>query len=165
MTYSLFKMLFLIPILLVIVFLAGEGAAYFWHKSAAHGNYSGPVGESHWTHHKDETDDGDGDFLWVLAFLIPALVFLCWLYLIGKVSLSVALIVGTVTSGIFIWNWLVHKAYHTEGHWLEKYSWFLRDKKIHMEHHRNPEKNYGISFHIFDELFDTFSYPYSAYTI
>jgi sterol desaturase/sphingolipid hydroxylase (fatty acid hydroxylase superfamily) len=53
----------------------------------------------------------------------------------------------------------VHRALHLRGHWLKRVPLLSHYDQLHVEHHRNVQKNYGIFFHGFDRLFGTFVEP------
>jgi len=47
-----------------------------------------------------------------------------------------------------------HVAFHTEGHSLERYDWFLKLRHIHFYHHIGSMKqNYAVGDFLFDYLF------------
>lgn len=141
-----------------LLFLA-EIAAYAWHRWGAHSNID-LVGATHvhqW-HHTIEDDPAHYDFAYIVAFLTLYGILLLWLHQKDYISQSLALTMYLPFIIVALWSWYVHAAYHTPGHWLEQYQWFLQDRELHWEHHRNPSVNYGIATHFSDVLGDTFSY-------
>lgn len=66
------------------------------------------------------------------------------------------MIIGTTVLATFVWNWFIHMAYHQPGHWLEQFDWFNYDRQMHLIHHVDPKKNYGISSHFSDWGFGTY---------
>lgn len=144
---------------IIILIITSEIGGYFWHNLVHNDNAPG-VYETHKIHHEaDLTHEAHEDFLWVILILFIFGLFLfgiCYYYPFLMYYLIPAyLIVVTV----FTWNWYVHSAYHIPNHWLNKYSWFRIDKKIHLQHHVNPWKNYGIASHFSDVIFGTYEYP------
>lgn len=142
----------------LLVLFFGEIGAYFWHRFIAHS--FGPVGDTHDIHHKIIEDKADGDFLWVLLMLFVFLIFLYLLWVKNILSMKLCLLIYIPLFLLFSWNWYIHRCYHVENHWLNRYHWFVKDKKIHMKHHLQDNKNYGISTHFCDQILDTFSNPY-----
>ena len=94
--------------------------------------------------------------------LFVYLIVLIFLYYSNYIDLISSIILYLTVFFVFIWNWYVHKSYHTENHWLNKYEWFQNDKRIHFQHHENPETNYGIATHFTDVVLNTFDYGFPA---
>ena len=57
-------------------------------------------------------------------------------------------------------GWLndyIHYAFHIKNHWLNKYSYFKKLKRLHLLHHIHPTKNHGVIWFGADKLFGTFT--------
>lgn len=139
-----------------------EAIGYFWHRFAEHLGWLGDtIRYRHWVHHEvDYPIDrlrpaGEwqyhraGAWTWfVLGGVAAVLIF--WL-----LPLSVAL---PLALGAFLYSWGVisylHDRFHVEGHWLTKFAWFQRVRRLHDIHHWQP-CNYGILFFWMDRLFGT----------
>lgn len=145
--------------LAIIIILGSELGGYFWHN-LVHNDNASSLYETHKIHHEaDLTHEAHEDFLWVILILsiFGMFLFIIYYYL---PYLMIYLIVGYIIAfSVFTWNWYVHSAYHIPNHWLNKYAWFRTDKKIHLQHHVNPWKNYGIASHFSDVIFGTYEYP------
>lgn len=50
----------------------------------------------------------------------------------------------------------IHTQIHTKDSWLEKYSWFLKKRDLHLLHHKKNKKNINIMTSIYDKLFNTY---------
>jgi hypothetical protein len=135
-----------------------ELGAYFWHRFGAHTHLIPPVRNMHDIHHEDIKDEAHGDFLYVCLLLFLFLSMLIYFWYSNIINLSILLIIYIPVVTVFVWNWWIHSAYHIENHWLNQYDWFKYDKKLHFQHHENPETNYGIATHFTDEIFSTFDY-------
>jgi len=142
---------------LIILILLSEVAGYFWHNLVHNDNAPG-VYETHKIHHQaDLTHEAHEDFYWVIVLLILLGVFL--FFVRNYISLYYLIPGYLIVTLVFVWNWYVHSAYHVQNHWLNRYKWFQIDKKIHLQHHVNPWKNYGIASHFSDVIFGTYEYP------
>ena len=147
--------------LIISLLILTEVAAYFWHYLGTHRDIIPSVFQvqkTHDTHHTIIDDQAHGDFFYVLFFLIIFGIFLSYLYYQNYITVFQAGIIYAPVFLVFVWNWYIHSAYHIENHWLNNYGWFQEDKRIHFQHHRNPETNYGIASHFSDVIFDTFDY-------
>ena len=51
----------------------------------------------------------------------------------------------------------IHKHYHLQRTWLERSSWFRRNRDLHYVHHRNARRNYAVIDFFWDRLFGTFA--------
>ena len=146
-----------------IVFLT-EFGAFIWHKMGAHTDLipkEFKVQETHDFHHTTIDDQAHFDFLYILIFLIIYGIFLGFLIYKKYLTLYLASILYLPVLFVSIWNWYIHMAYHVENHWLNSYEWFRNDKRIHLQHHFNPETNFGIASHLYDVIFETFDYGLS----
>lgn len=152
--------LWIVYIILLIV--VGEAFSYAWHRYMTHTNFEQfilvDIRSTHKIHHKDGTYETDSnDFIWlILVFMMVQLwtgILIMVNILPGIVSVVSLLIFGLV----IVWNWWLHKAYHEQEHWLNKYEWFKEKKKRHFVHHKNPKKNYGIASNFMDKIFGTWN--------
>ena len=146
-------------IFISLVFLSEIGG-YFWHRYIAHLEILPFVKETHDIHHTIIDDQAHGDFFYICILLTLYLIFLMYLYYRVYITLVLLLILYTAVLFPFVWNYFIHTAYHIEDHWLNEYEWFVNDKRIHMQHHINPDVNYGIATHFTDELLNTFDYGF-----
>ena len=152
-------MLFILIILFLIVLtvLVSEVMGYLWHRFAAHND--NPVGDTHRIHHDaDLTHEAHEDFLWVISILIIGSFFLIFFYDKLPISIEYIILLYGIVVLVFVWNWYIHSAYHQKDHWLNRYKWFQRDKRLHFQHHINPWSNYGIASHFSDIIGGTFDY-------
>jgi sterol desaturase/sphingolipid hydroxylase (fatty acid hydroxylase superfamily) len=51
----------------------------------------------------------------------------------------------------------IHKHYHLQRTWLERFRWFRRHRDLHYVHHRNGRRNYAVIDFFWDRLFGTFT--------
>jgi len=151
---------FIYPSIFIGLVICSEIGGYFWHEVFAHNHIIPFVKETHDIHHSIIDDTAEGDFFYICIFLILYLIVLTYLYYKAYITLILLLILYTAVFFPFLWSYYVHSAYHIENHWLNKYEWFRNDKRIHMQHHINPEKNFGIATHFTDELMGTFDYAF-----
>lgn len=148
-------MLHVIVIIILSVILA-EIFSYIWHRFAAHQDY--PViglHSIHKQHHNaDLLDQANGDFICIMALLIvTTIVMMFSSSLISFLSIMIYPLIASFF--LLLWTWYIHAAYHTTGHWLENYHWFLEKRRLHFLHHTDPSKNYGIASHLGDVIFGT----------
>ena len=147
-----------LSIFIFLIYLSEIGG-YFWHRFA-HNENSLIVKTTHDIHHTIIDDQADGDFFYVCILLGLYLLVLIYFYYKAYITLTLLVILYTAVFFPFVWSYYIHAAYHIEDHWLNKYEWFRNDKRIHMQHHLNPEVNYGIATHFTDELLGTFDYAF-----
>lgn len=140
--------------------LASEVGGYFWHRWGAHTHILPPVKKTHDIHHTDIEDKADGDFAYIAGMLIIYLIILIYLYKLSYINPQLFAILYLSVCVPSIWSWYIHRAYHIDDHWLNEYDWFKQDKRIHMQHHVNPNENYGIASHFTDEILGTFNYAF-----
>jgi sterol desaturase/sphingolipid hydroxylase (fatty acid hydroxylase superfamily) len=139
-----------------------EAVGYLWHRFAEHLGWMGnTIRYRHWVHHEMDYPIDNlrpagqteyrraGSWTWfVLGAVAAALMF--WLLpLWAAVPLA---------SGVALYAWCVisylHDSFHVQGHWLERFAWFRRIRRLHDIHHWQP-CNYGILFFWMDRLFGT----------
>lgn len=150
----------------VCILLIGTLAGWVGHW-ALHQPWAKSLYHGHLVHHtlytpKDYTSDtyrdaGSSDSAFVLGPLVAMVVGLFCLLLF---SFDVAwyVYVSVVVSAIIVGgaHEYVHRAFHLKHHWLMRFRWFWRLRKIHLEHHRDPSKNLGIVWYGWDRAFRTF---------
>ncbi len=56
----------------------------------------------------------------------------------------------------------LHKHYHLEQTWLNRWGWFRRRRELHYVHHRNTGCNFAVIDFFWDRLFGTFAAPTAA---
>jgi hypothetical protein len=146
-------------IIIIIFILLTEVGSYVWHRFATHRDIIPTiigVQNTHDTHHQEEIKHSN-DFFYIAIILIIYALFLKIIQNITGLSLYISLLIYCPVFILFVWNWYVHNAYHTKNHWLQQYDWFIKDKKIHFQHHYDPEQNYGIASHFTDIFLGTFN--------
>lgn len=139
-----------------------EVIGYLWHRFAEHyGALGDTIRYRHWVHHEvdypvDRLRPGGiasyhnaGSWTWfVLGAAGIALMFL----LLPAVD-AAALALGVVLYSLGVISYL-HGRFHIRGHWLERFAWFRRIRRLHDIHHWQP-CNYGILFFEIDRLCGT----------
>lgn len=150
------KLLLIVFIVIFTLFISEIGG-YLWHRFGAHTSFVPPVRETHIEHHiSDLTHDAHEDFYWILLVLSGiAILFLILTYY--GLPWYIGATIYTILFLSYTWTWYIHAAYHTENHWLERYDWFNRDRKLHFQHHQNVHTNYSIATHFPDKIFGTYS--------
>ena len=147
-----------------ITFVLSEMASYLWHRYFAHRSIFHSLFPaqgfltSHKLHHESSLNHhADEDFVWIILILTIGILGIGVLFSIGLLPrinpIYIVVIFATVIV-VFLLNWYVHKAIHTEGHWLQKFK-IVRDlRDIHFVHHKNPRENYAI-LNFSDVIFGT----------
>tara|TARA_R110002153_G_scaffold273288_1_gene443674 strand:- start:1171 stop:1671 length:501 start_codon:yes stop_codon:yes gene_type:complete len=148
------------PFIGISLIYLSEIGGYFWHRIFAHQDIIPMVRESHRIHHTDIDDKAHEDFIYVCFFLFVYFWALLYLWYKTYINLALFLVLYFGVFLPFVWSWYIHSAYHIEAHWLNGYSWFRRDKRIHMQHHADPKTNYGIATHFTDEIMGTLDYAF-----
>ena len=122
-----------------LIFLS-EFLAYCWHRWGAHTdiipNALG-VQNTHSHHHITYGDSAYGDFFYILIFLIFYLVLILYLIQQDIISSTCGFIIYAPVLVVSFYNYFIHSAYHQDNHWLNKYTWFQNDKRIHFQHQVN----------------------------
>ena len=152
---------FAITFVLVVVF------GYFAHRSL-HQPWTGKFNQAHMTHHNllypngdffAETyrDPGKDNTVVIFGlFSIPVLLLPIILQLSGTISLSLMSFVLIEMLGLgFLHNYL-HDAFHITNHWLTRFSLYRKWVALHIRHHRDQQKNFGIFTFMMDRLMGTF---------
>lgn len=145
---------------IVLTILAGEVVSYLHHRFTSHKDWPGlgPVRATHRAHHqiwfKDKEDRAYEDFIWVA--LVLGLMWSSFFLVRGFIASNLLALV-LVTSTLFsLYKAWIHGAYHTPGHFLLRYSWFRRWKRLHEIHHVNPKKNFSLSWFKVDQWLGTY---------
>ena len=162
-----------IIITILVTAILVEFFGYLWHRFSAHLGYAGDgIRKPHYEHHEiyyPYTDmesekyrieglfNGDS-WPWFIpiALMILMLGILKWKDVISTVTFTVMCI------WIFVHVYLIsyiHDSYHIKNHWLNKYSWYKKNKLYHNLHHYY-NCNYGISNYSMDYLFGTLCTKY-----
>jgi sterol desaturase/sphingolipid hydroxylase (fatty acid hydroxylase superfamily) len=139
-----------------------EAIGYFWHRFAEHLGWAGDtVRYRHWVHHERDYPVGRlrpsgareyraaGSWTWfALGAVVIALIFLLLPF-----AYALPLALGSL---LYAWGVIgyLHERFHVDGHWLQRFSWFRRIRRLHDIHHWRP-CNYGILFFWMDRLFGT----------
>lgn len=152
--------------LAVCLFFAIEAAGYCIHR-LLHKPWFGALNRAHMTHHlrlyppQDFLSDGSyrsaGADNTVYRFLVPALVLagiLLWL-----LPLWAWLVVAFELAALGWANSYVHDATHIRGHWLERFWIYRRWRALHLVHHVDMTKNYGIVTFFADRAVGTYRKP------
>lgn len=74
------------------------------------------------------------------------------------VNASMTAYIAVVLIGLSV-GWVhdyVHKAFHTEDHWLDRFKSFRSIRDLHCVHHGDARVNYGIVTYAWDKLFKRF---------
>lgn len=146
---------------IIIIIIATEIFAYFWHRYGAHDDFIPGIHDTHKIHHMinikymSEINEVNEDFVWILFIIIIFELIIAIGVMINIISGFLALITIMTSLFVFLWNWWIHKAYHSPNHWLNSYEWFHKEKNRHYIHHINPHKNFGIASHFVDKIMDT----------
>lgn len=154
--------------LIIITWITAELSSYIWHRFASHIKDTGLSGKflfrlvrkTHSEHHTKYNSNPQHkafeDFIWVILGLGFLGVSLFGLFVLINAPIKYySAIMGT--SIIFsLWKCYIHAAYHTENHFLNKYSFFKDWKRDHLLHHNDPNSNYSLSCFIPDKIFGTY---------
>ena len=139
-----------------------ELVGYLWHRFAEHLGWVGDtVRYRHWVHHERDypvsclrpPEEGSyrtaGSWTWFMLGAVSVIL----MFLLMPLGDAVALALGVI---VYSWGVIsyLHGRFHVEGHWLQRYAWFRRIRRLHDIHHWQP-CNYGILFFGLDRLFGT----------
>ncbi len=142
------------------------GAGYFVHW-LAHRPYAGAFHRGHMVHHEqlyppeaflsERYLSPPASKSFVLAFL-PFATSLVWAAFV-VLPPWIAVLVTSETAVIgWVSNYL-HDAFHVQGFWLERFHWFRRLRRLHVQHHEDMQTNFGIFSWLWDRLLGTFRDP------
>lgn len=146
---------------LVIGFFLGEGIGYAIHRFL-HSSLSGRAHIAHMTHHlklypptnfysEKYRSPGKDNTVFIFGVILVALCTGMWFVLPHRIA--IILMVEFLVLGLA--NDYLHDIFHIKPNWLEKYDWFQRLRAIHLVHHQDMSKNYGIFTFLGDRLFGT----------
>ena len=136
---------------------------------ALHQRWSGPLRKSHMAHHlvhyppRDLVSDSyrsagkdSAVYTFLLAFS-PLLLLPIVLWLVGWVSLPVAVAAFFSMALVGLMNDIIHDSFHVRDHWLSRvYPGYESLRIGHFVHHRNMKRNFGIYSFAWDRVFRTF---------
>lgn len=138
---------------------------YFLHRFS-HNPKSGYIYKIHKKHHtihypitklisdKYKTDYTYGISDGLLAHSPPVIIILGYFYLFldykSFINLSSLILYFSYISDYF------HTHIHTKNTWLNKYSWFLKMREIHFNHHKNTTKNFNVMDTTIDKIYNTY---------
>lgn len=148
-----------IMVWICVMVISVEIFSYLWHRVIAHEDYVEEIHITHRAHHQDKNIDADEDFIWLLFLLILFELVIGILLLFNIITFDFAIVTVITAACVFFWNWFVHRSYHNENAWLNKFQWFREDKARHFIHHDDPSKNYGIASSFMDKIFSTHRSP------
>lgn len=146
----------LLILFIVIVVIIGEISGYVWHRWMAHADFIPGVHASHRIHHNDDTIKADIDFIWLAAFTSVGFILAGTLASYGYLPEHLTYIALSVWLLVILWNYYIHKQYHTEDSYFNRFEWYQKMKRDHYVHHEYPTKNYGIASMFTDKLLGTY---------
>lgn len=154
---------------IMITILFGEVISYLHHRFVSHDLRTGSVHQTHKAHHvmwkNDKEHKAYEDFAWVALVLIFAGLFLSLRknvkglvpdYIYGIIPDHILYTVFGTMIVFSVYKAYIHAAYHTPGHYLNRFELFREWKRLHELHHINPKCNYSISCYSTDIFFETF---------
>jgi hypothetical protein len=103
-------------------------------------------------HHHGDRNDLNVDLPIMTHFVwgFPILIVIAWIDIVGAMTLSACYVAHSI-----LWTKL-HRAIHGLEHNCTKRLWFYALIKLHhLEHHRQPRKNFGAVFPFTDYVFGT----------
>ncbi len=159
----MFLTIFVIILTLIFGYFFTQASGYGIHK-LLHWSRLGKLYRSHKTHHeklyppedflsKTYRDAPISDrplYYYLLAIALSSVVF----YFLLPTAIAVTLLTEMLILA-YANDW-VHTATHIEGHWLERFEWFVKWRELHLIHHENDAVNIGIFSWFTDKLFGTY---------
>lgn len=157
-------------LLLVTLFISLFISTFFGHAIhwSLHQRWSGVFNRAHLEHHLSLYPPGKlvsdryRQAMWfhrgTLLFTPPLIVILgaaCGLLWLVSAPLWLACVLSPVLVGYGLANDYVHDSTHIRKHWLNRFSWYKRVRKLHFIHHRDMTVNYGVITFIWDRVFGT----------
>jgi sterol desaturase/sphingolipid hydroxylase (fatty acid hydroxylase superfamily) len=166
LTQVLFSLLLSTVCAVALVELVG----YLWHRFAEHLGWLGDTMRyCHWVHHELDypveslRPSGRASYRkagsWTWFALGGAAIVLMFLLL--PLADAAALALGVVAYSWGVISYL-HCRFHVDSHWLQRFAWFRRLRRLHDIHHWQP-CNYGILFFGLDRLFGTLREDFPAH--
>ena len=149
-------MIWIYVLLFLITILFCEIVSYLFHRYLFIKTViSTSIREEHRIHHQSN-DNAVHDYLvMLLVMLCVSLLLLVLLPYYPTIVLYILLL----TVVYFAINWYIHCSYHNENNFLHDYKPFQYLYNFHMQHHSNPQCNYGIVTPLADYLFATYQSP------
>lgn len=149
--------------------LLGTLAGWVGHW-ALHRRWAGRFHAAHLTHHRlyppsnfQSASYRDAKRDSTTFFLAPIITFvvLAWLGTLMWVNVAWYAYIALILVGIAVGyaHDYLHEAFHLQNHWLDRFGWFQRLRRLHLGHHRSIGKNIGIIWFGWDRLFRTFKKP------
>jgi sterol desaturase/sphingolipid hydroxylase (fatty acid hydroxylase superfamily) len=158
-------MLFIVTLLVSLVLASFFG---HWIHYALHQPWTGPAHRGHMEHHLSLYPPGkltsdkylsskwyhNGPLLFTPPLVFLLLVFggILWLC---HAPLWMLLVFGVSLVGFGLVNDACHDSFHQRKHWLNRYTWYKRLRKLHFRHHRDMSCNFGIMSFAWDRVFGT----------
>ena len=151
--------------IIIIGYLLYDFFEYFIHN-IAHCRYNSYLKYYHSIHHKsqyplnklmDYAPYKNEPYVF-LIFSPYIMIYSFLLYFLFEWN-NYIIILGENSILLFISDHL-HSNYHIKGSYLEKYSWFLKRRELHFNHHKKIKTNYSLGglTYIFDIFFKTYNY-------
>ena len=119
---------------------------YVFHRWVYH-QKRGIFGAGHRMHHESEKD-----YIAMPWFVSAVAIFTVWYgvtVLIGVPHFS-GLISGWM-AGFVLYSWV----HHAQHHWVLHNSWMRHLQAHHRIHHRLPNRNFGVTMRLWDDVFGT----------
>lgn len=154
----------LLDILAVLVFgmFFGEFIGYWIHR-LLHVKWTGPLYRAHMAHHLKAYPPGD---LFSLQYRTVGFESTTYRFIVAGVGLAILFFIftplwfsGPMAFCMAFLGWLnsyIHDSTHVAGHPLERFPLFNRLRALHVIHHIDMSKNYGIITFVNDRLFKTY---------
>jgi sterol desaturase/sphingolipid hydroxylase (fatty acid hydroxylase superfamily) len=151
----------------ILTFIALTSLGYISHW-AFHQRWSGRFYTSHMSHHlvlyppsdfySDKYRDAGKDNTSVLFFLIflPLILGAIAITVLKIIPLLFGIIILVEMAAFGAANNVLHDAFHLRKTFWQRFWFFDKLVKLHIQHHKNMKKNFGILFFWPDKLFNTF---------
>ena len=152
---------------LALSVVVGSFVGYFYHR-LIHFKWTGPLHEGHMEHHlvmyppsrlTSETYEirkwyNSGPILFTPAalVLVGLAAVACWFL---GISMWTFIAFGVGLIGFGFLNDYVHDSFHLREHWLQKFPYYRKLRRLHFKHHVDMAKNYGIVALQWDDVFKT----------
>ncbi len=89
--------------------------------------------------------------LWYYA--IPLMPLVITIITFASFPVIIGFFLGTAFS--IAWHIYLHKQYHLQGCFWEKFDWFIEKRDLHFQHHKKVKTNYAIVEFWIDDLMGT----------
>ncbi len=158
----------MVTLLIVVIAVTLGSLAGYWIHRALHEPWTGPFYRGHREHHEElypttrltseryEVSKwyNSGPVLFtpgaILLLIVGALV----TWILG-ISMRHFVAFGVSLVGFGLLNDYIHDSFHLRKHFLQKFSYYRKLRRLHFLHHFNVEKNYGIVSLHWDAVFKT----------